>query len=168
MNFGLLRVLAPEFFPLYPWPGMRDERRTAIPSLVRIKPGALGRLGIYARRHAFLRVGLFFSADMAASLRQSASDALSAEGVSVACEAAVEGASFEAAVGFFRNLPARIDAIIGLGGGKALDSAKYVAFLTGIPYVAVPTSLSNDGLCSPQASLTVEGRRKSLPSAVMR
>jgi glycerol-1-phosphate dehydrogenase [NAD(P)+] len=30
----------------------------------------------------------------------------------------------------------------------------------------VPTSLSNDGFCSPQSSLTLEGRRKSLPSAM--
>ena len=30
----------------------------------------------------------------------------------------------------------------------------------------MPTSLSNDGFCSPQSSLTLEGRRKSLPSAM--
>jgi glycerol-1-phosphate dehydrogenase [NAD(P)+] len=30
----------------------------------------------------------------------------------------------------------------------------------------VPTSLSNDGFCSPQSSLTVDGHRRSLPSAM--
>jgi glycerol-1-phosphate dehydrogenase [NAD(P)+] len=78
----------------------------------------------------------------------------------------VQEASFEQARELFPRIPARTRAIIGYGGGKALDVAKYVAFLTRLPYIAVPTSLSNDGFCSPQSSLTLEGRRKSLPSAM--
>jgi glycerol-1-phosphate dehydrogenase [NAD(P)+] len=35
--------------------------------------------------------------------------------------------------------------------------------LAGRPYFAVPTSLSNDGFCSPQSSLVLRGHRKSLP-----
>src|SRR5262249_6372621 len=55
---------------------------------------------------------------------------------------------------------------VGLGGGKALDLAKYVAFLAKLPYFAAPTSLSNDGFASPQSSLTVGGKRKSLAAAM--
>lgn len=44
--------------------------------------------------------------------------------------------------------------------------AKYVATLARLPFVAVPTSLSNDGFCSPQSSLTIEGQGRSLPAAV--
>lgn len=55
----------------------------------------------------------------------------------------------------------QLDAIVGLGGGRALDSAKYAAMLAGVPSIAVPTSLSNDGFCSPQSSLVVEGKRRS-------
>ncbi len=44
--------------------------------------------------------------------------------------------------------------------------AKYLAFLARLPYYAVPTSLSNDGFCSPQSSLTIRGRRKSMGAAV--
>ena len=46
--------------------------------------------------------------------------------------------------------------------------AKYVGFLGRLPYYAVPTSLSNDGFCSPQASLTARGKRRSLPAALPR
>jgi len=56
--------------------------------------------------------------------------------------------------------------MIGVGGGKALDVAKYTASLAGLPYFAVPTSLSNDGFSSPQASLTLEGKRRSLPTGL--
>ena len=56
--------------------------------------------------------------------------------------------------------------MIGVGGGKALDVAKYIAFLLRLPYLSLPTSLSNDGFCSPQSSLTVENRRRTVPSAM--
>jgi glycerol-1-phosphate dehydrogenase [NAD(P)+] len=76
-------------------------------------------------------------------------------------EATVEGAQ-----NLFHAMPSRTEAIaiIGLGGGKALDVSKYVSFLAQIPYLSVPGSLSNDGFCSPQSSLLMGGRRRSLPS----
>ena len=78
----------------------------------------------------------------------------------------VESVSFEKATELFHQSPRNADAIIGFGGGKALDVAKYIAFLSGLPYISVPTSLSNDGFCSPQSSLTIDDRRRSLPSAM--
>jgi glycerol-1-phosphate dehydrogenase [NAD(P)+] len=79
---------------------------------------------------------------------------------------AVESISFEKVTELFRQSPANADAIIGFGGGKALDVAKYLAFLFRLPYLSVPTSLSNDGFCSPQSSLTVGNSRRSLSSAM--
>lgn len=58
--------------------------------------------------------------------------------------------SLQSAVDQFSRLPGGVSAIVGLGGGRALDVAKYVASLGRLPYFAVPTSLSNDGFCSPQ------------------
>jgi glycerol-1-phosphate dehydrogenase [NAD(P)+] len=66
----------------------------------------------------------------------------------------------------FGSLPTKVSAVVGVGGGKALDVAKYVGFLGGLPYYAVPTSLSNDGFCSPQSSLTIRGKRRSLRSSL--
>ena len=72
----------------------------------------------------------------------------------------------EEVVGLLSALPSSSKAVIGLGGGKALDVAKYTASLAGLPYFAAPTSLSNDGFCSPQASLTLQGTRRSLPTGL--
>ena len=47
----------------------------------------------------------------------------------------------------------RYDAVVGLGGGKIIDVAKYAAARVGMPMVAVATNLSHDGLCSPVATL---------------
>ena len=45
------------------------------------------------------------------------------------------------------------EAVIGFGGGKVLDVAKYVGYKTGIHVISVPTSASNDGIASPFSSL---------------
>lgn len=45
------------------------------------------------------------------------------------------------------------EAVVGIGGGRTIDSTKYAATLAGIPMVSVATNLSHDGICSPTASL---------------
>ncbi len=43
--------------------------------------------------------------------------------------------------------------VIGIGGGKTLDIAKYVGFKLSRPVLSVPTNASNDGIASPFSSL---------------
>ncbi len=85
---------------------------------------------------------------------------------------AIEGGSVEAARGLAEQLRGGFfDAVVGVGGGKTLDTAKHAATLTGVPMVAVATSLAHDGLASPVASLEHDGRKGSygvqIPIAVM-
>jgi glycerol-1-phosphate dehydrogenase [NAD(P)+] len=85
----------------------------------------------------------------------------------------VEGGSVEAA----RGLSARLhegfyDALVGIGGGRTLDVAKYAASLSALPMVAVATNLAHDGIASPVASLESDGGRKlsygvQMPTAVV-
>jgi glycerol-1-phosphate dehydrogenase [NAD(P)+] len=53
------------------------------------------------------------------------------------------------------------DALVGIGGGRTLDVAKYAASLTGLPMVAVATSLAHDGIASPVSSLEHDGLKGS-------
>jgi glycerol-1-phosphate dehydrogenase [NAD(P)+] len=139
-------------------------KQTTIPSLVRVKPGALDRLGIYAERHEFARVAVFFSQDLDERLIGRLMASLRARKVEILVQTPVESIELQKVADLFRKCPRNVDTIIGFGGGKALDVGKYVAFLWRLPYFSVPTSLSNDGFCSPQSSLTIEGRRHSLPA----
>jgi len=63
------------------------------------------------------------------------------------------------------------DALVGIGGGRTLDVAKYAASLTGLPMVAVATNLAHDGIASPVSSLEHEGNKGSygvqMPIAVV-
>jgi glycerol-1-phosphate dehydrogenase [NAD(P)+] len=82
----------------------------------------------------------------------------------------------EATVDAARDLAAALrgssyDAVVGIGGGRTLDVAKYVSSLVGLPMVSVATNLAHDGIASPTASLVHEGRKASygvhIPLAVI-
>ena len=145
---------------------MPARTQISIPTLVRVKPGAVDRIGLYAQRHQFHEVAVLFSDDLHLDLLQRLDRSLEQYGITALQRLPVHTAGFEQSVDILKALPAPTTALIGFGGGKALDVAKYVSFLARRPYIAVPTSLSNDGFCSPQSSLTMDGRRKSLPSAM--
>jgi len=137
-----------------------------VPWLVRIKAGALQRLGLYLARSSLTPAALFHSEGLLQSILDMARQSLRQHGVNQALFHEVKEASVEEAVRLLGAVPSSCKAIVGIGGGKALDVAKYTASLAGLPFFAVPTSLSNDGFCSPQASLTLEGNRRSVPTSL--
>lgn len=47
----------------------------------------------------------------------------------------------------------QVNLVIGVGGGKVVDIAKYVGYKLGIPVISVPLAPSHDGIASPFASL---------------
>jgi glycerol-1-phosphate dehydrogenase [NAD(P)+] len=50
--------------------------------------------------------------------------------------------------------------ILGVGGGKVIDMAKYVSFKKKIPFLSVPTAPSHDGIASARAVINGEEGRK--------
>jgi len=109
---------------------------------------------------------LFFSQGFDDRLMARLTASLRSRNIEILQQTPVESISFEKVTELFWQSPRDADAIIGFGGGKALDVAKYIAFLCRLPCLSMPTSLSNDGFCSPQSSLTVGNRRRPLPSAM--
>lgn len=140
-----------------------------VPALVRIKPGVLDRLGVYAGRAGCRRLALVRSAGLPKALLARARRALA--DVEWAQDSVVREATLGTAAELLAALPARCDVLMGLGGGRALDLAKHVASIAGLPFFAVPTSLSHDGFASPLASLATPDGRRTLacrpPSAVL-
>lgn len=144
----------------------RSTITIVIPTLVRTKPGALERLGIYLRRHQCSRIGLCLSAGLPAFVTTRLLQALEAENIEVVRGYTVADNELDPWLESFRRLDTSLQAVVGVGGGMALDGAKYLAFLCGLPYFAVPTALSNDAFCSPSCSLAIHGQRRSLPAAL--
>jgi glycerol-1-phosphate dehydrogenase [NAD(P)+] len=84
----------------------------------------------------------------------------------------VSGGTVAAAVELVETLHAgSYDAVVGVGGGRTLDVAKYAAGQAGLPMVSVATNLAHDGIASPVASLEDRGRKGSygvhIPIAVV-
>ncbi|HXV58810.1 MAG TPA: iron-containing alcohol dehydrogenase family protein [Gaiellaceae bacterium] len=74
----------------------------------------------------------------------------------------VAGGTVEAALGLVDRLrTGSYDAVVGIGGGRTLDVAKYAAGLVGLPLVSVATNLAHDGIASPVASLEHGGSKGS-------
>ncbi|HEX5740521.1 MAG TPA: iron-containing alcohol dehydrogenase family protein [Pilimelia sp.] len=84
----------------------------------------------------------------------------------------IEGGTLDAAHALGDRLRERsYDAVVGIGGGRTIDTAKYAASRYAVPMVSVATSLANDGIASPVASLEHHGRKGSygvhIPIAVV-
>ena len=81
---------------------------------------------------------------------------------------AIGNADFDEAVSIAKRVCIEdIKVIIGFGGGRVLDTAKYAAFISKALYICLPTTLSNDSLASPFAVLGTEGSsRKTLPCKI--
>ena len=144
---------------------MLRPTQIAIPTLVRVKDGALDRLGIYLSRNRHARVAVLLSKGIVSPLPERLARSLQEASIETVAWIEIQDNDVESATRTFIDLPLRVSAVVGMGGGKALDIAKYIAFLGRLPYYAVPTSLSNDGFCSSQSSLTIRGKRRSLPAS---
>ena len=81
---------------------------------------------------------------------------------------AMENSDYDEAVSIAKKICIEdIKVVIGIGGGRVLDTAKYAAFVSRAVYICLPTTLSNDSLASPFSVLAMEGvNRKTLPCKI--
>jgi glycerol-1-phosphate dehydrogenase [NAD(P)+] len=134
-------------------------RMVGTPLTIDIGPGAVAELAplladrrISSGGHVAVVVGPGIGEEIASTLRPQLGNAE----LWTVGEGGIEAASELA-----RRLRAGFyDAVVGIGGGRTLDMAKYAASLSGLPMVAVATSLAHDGIASPVASLEDQGGRK--------
>lgn len=137
-----------------------------IPSLLRMKPGALRKIGKYLRSNGFDQVALLYGEGIQDLVGETLSVSLESSQIRVVAIHTVTGNAIESVVALAFQLPLRTQAVVAIGGGTALDVGKYTGFLSSLPVIAVPTAISNDGFASPGASLTVQGRRVSCPATM--
>ncbi|ARP73269.1 dehydrogenase [Streptomyces pluripotens] len=130
------------------------------PVVVDIRPGALDDLaGILAdeRISHSGRLAIAVSGGSGARLRERVAPSLPG-----ASWFEVGGGTIDDAVRLAGDIKGgHYDAVVGLGGGKIIDCAKFAAARVGLPLVAVATNLAHDGLCSPVATLDNDAGRGS-------
>jgi glycerol-1-phosphate dehydrogenase [NAD(P)+] len=137
-----------------------------VPSLLRIKPNALHKLGKYLRSDRFMNVALFYGEGLKPMLAQTVEISLESSEIKVAHEGVATSNDIELIFQDSLKLPQKLDAIVAIGGGKVIDCCKYLALLKQIPLVSVPTLISNDGFSSPFSSLVVKGARRTVRTVI--
>ncbi|MER5219638.1 MULTISPECIES: iron-containing alcohol dehydrogenase family protein [Streptomyces] len=130
------------------------------PVVVDIRPGALDDLaGVLADQRISHsgKLAVAISGGSGAKLRERLAPALPG-----ASWYEVGGGTLDDAIRLADEMKSgHYDAVVGLGGGKIIDCAKFAAARIGLPLVAVATNLSHDGLCSPVATLDNDAGRGS-------
>lgn len=128
-------------------------RMLAAPLVIDVSPGAVADLGQLLAEHRIATEGR-----VAVAVGPGQGDRIEAELRLAAAEIfRVPVGTHDAAVALGQRLRAgSYEAVAGIGGGQTIDVTKFAAHMAGIPMVAVATSLSHDGICSPISTLQHE------------
>lgn len=141
-------------------------RQINIPSLLKIGEGKLEKIGKYLSDRKYLKVALFFSDGIEELFGAALCGSLEKYNIQVVHKKIIDDINIENVIHTAFKIPKETDVLLGIGGGKALDYSKYCAHVLSLPFISIPTSISNDGFCSSNASLIVEGRRQSVKATI--
>ena len=141
-----------------------NNAHIAIPSILKVGKGALKNIGNDIRSGGMDKAVIYFGNGLIDMFGSQVMDSLREAGVTVLEYRELDSVKIEELVELAFSIDNKVQIIVGLGGGKVIDGAKYAAYLRKLPFLSVPTSSSSDGFSSASASLTVDGRRTSVPA----
>lgn len=141
-----------------------NSSHIAIPSILKVGKGALKNIGSYIKSGGLEKAVIYFGNGLIDMFGEDVMESLKKSGVTVLEYRELDSIKIEDIVELAFSIDNKAQVIVGLGGGKVIDAAKYAAYLRKLPFLSVPTSSSSDGFSSASASLTVNGRRASVPA----
>lgn len=142
--------------------GITSGSYIAIPSILKVEAGALKKIGTYLKDANFQKVVILFGNGLIEMFGAEVMESLAEADIEVLEYQEMDTVDLTDITDLAFSMPSKTQAVIGIGGGKVIDAAKYCGFLLKLPFISVPTSASSDGFSSTSASLIVKGRRKSL------
>lgn len=140
------------------------EKQIGIPTFLKVGNGTLSHIGEFLKEEKLTRVVIFFGNGLIDMFGNTVMESLRNSDIEVLEYQELDTVKIDDLITLAFSMPNTTQAVIGLGGGKVIDAAKYCGFLRKIPFISVPTSASSDGFSSASASLIVDGRRKSVPA----
>mgnify|MGYP000721371308 FL=1 len=136
----------------------------AIPTILKVGKGTLENLGTYIKSSGMSNAVIYFGNDLIDMFGETVMKSLKNAGVNVLGYREMDSIKIEELIGIAFDIDSKAQVVVGIGGGKVIDGAKYAAYLRKLPFISVPTSASSDGFSSASASLLVNGRRTSVPA----
>jgi len=138
----------------------------AIPSILEVGLNKINRLGAFIKKKGFNNAVIFWGPGIKDMFGQPIMESFADAGLEIKKEYEDDNTDICSIISKAFTLPFNTQSIIGIGGGRVLDVAKYISFLNKIPFISVPTSTSHDGFASSGCSLMVNNRRTSVPAAM--
>lgn len=138
--------------------------RISIPSILKVGSGTLGQIGRYLNENEFHSVVVFFGNGLIDMFGATVMESLKKNDIQLLDCRELDSTDINDIVELAFGISIKTQAIVGIGGGKVIDVAKYAAYLRKMPFISIPTSASSDGFSSSSASLLVEGKRTSVPA----
>ena len=139
-----------------------STHRITIPSILEVGKGNINDVGTLLKKAKFQNVLICFGEGIEDLFGVSIKNSLKEANIEISKIDTITDINFEKISTKAFEIPTDVEALIGIGGGKAIDAVKYMSFLKKLPFISIPTSTSNDGFSSPGASLLVNGKRMSL------
>jgi len=139
-------------------------RKIQIPRLLHVGDGCLGDVAGLLAEHRFdtSRVCVGSGGGPSLGLAQEVVEGLRAEGIDVVHVSPLEGLIEQVAAVAALVIEEDVSLVVAVGGGRVIDTMKLAAARTRVPFLSVPTTISNDGISSPVASITCkDGQRRS-------
>lgn len=136
----------------------------SLPVILNVGKNNLGELGGLVAKTGYKNIILFFGPGIYNLIGDTVVGSLRQANVNILEIYEPDDTQIECLMNFAFSIPNKTEMIIGVGGGKVLDVAKFVGFLNDIPFISLPTSPSNDGFSSSGCSLVINGKRKSVPA----
>lgn len=136
----------------------------SIPTILKVGKGALDNLGFYLKSGNMKNVVIYFGNDLIDMFGSKVMESLKENDINVLEYRELDSVRIEDIIQLAFDIDSKTQVIVGIGGGKVIDVAKYAAYLKKLPFISVPTSASSDGFSSSSASLLVNGRRTSVPA----
>ncbi|MCI8409643.1 MAG: iron-containing alcohol dehydrogenase family protein [Lachnospiraceae bacterium] len=135
-----------------------------IPTLLKVGKGTMKNLGSYLHISNFKNVVIYFGNGLIDLFGNDIIKSLIEEDINILEYMELDTVEIDDIIDLAFHVDSNTQVIIGIGGGKVIDAAKYAAYLRKLPFISIPTSSSSDGFSSASASLIVNERRTSVPA----
>lgn len=136
----------------------------AIPTLLKVGKGAMDNLGSYLQQSNFNNVVIYFGNGLIDMFGNDIIKNLRKDNINILDYMELDTVKIDDIIKLAFDIDSKAQVIIGIGGGKVIDAAKYASYLRKLPFISIPTSASSDGFSSASASLIVNNRRTSVPA----
>lgn len=136
----------------------------AIPTILKVGKGTMENLGTYLKDNEFQNAVIYFGNGLIDMFGKDIIKNLEKSGINILDYMELDTVDINDIINLAFDIDSKAQVILGIGGGKVIDTAKYAAYLRKLPFISIPTSASSDGFSSASASLIVNGRRTSVPA----